>query len=281
MEQKIMTPKRYAIDISNLLNAVYKTDEERFPIDIKNIALEYSKAKFPDEPLIDIIGCDFDNLEGMLTHSDGWHIIYNSSRSPGRINFTIAHEFGHYLLHRQILQNGIECDEKALRTWGTEASIYESEANTFASYVLMPLDDFRQQLRHKHVTLELLQTLANRYNTSLTATILKYIEQTPDRAVLIYSIDGFIDWARSSDSALRTKKYFAARRSNTAPIEVPDSSFAATNTTNLEGRYVNNGSWFPNVGYTEMNLNVKDKNLTLLILDRYDNKGTENLFARL
>ena len=281
MEQKIMTPKRYAIDISNLLNAVYKPDEERFPIDIKNIALEYSKAKFPDEPLIDIIGCDFDNLEGMLTHSNGWHIIYNSSRSPGRINFTIAHEFGHYLLHRQILQNGIECDEKALRTWGTEASIYESEANTFASYVLMPLDDFRQQLRHKHVTLELLQTLANRYNTSLTATILKYIEQTPDRAVLIYSIDGFIDWARSSQKALQTKKYFKAKQNNIIPIEIPPISLAATNTTDLQGVYVKQGPWFQNVGYTEMNLNIQDKNLTLLILDEFDTKETENNFIKL
>lgn len=82
-------------------------------------------------------------------------------------------------------------------------------------------------------------------------------------------------------AVIKTEKDLADRRSNTDPIEVPDSSFAATNTTNLEGRYVNNGSWFPNVGYTEMNLNVKDKNFTLLILDRYDNKGTENLFARL
>ena len=276
-----MTPKKYAIDISNLLNAVYKTNEERFPIDIKSIALEYSKAKFPDEPLIDIIGCDFDNLEGMLTNVNGWHIIYNSSNTPGHINFTIAHEFGHYLLHRHILKDGIKCDESALRTWGSEANNYESEANTFASYLLMPLDDFRKQIKNQCITLDLFQRLSSRYNSSLTATILKYIEQTPERVVFIYSIDGFIDWARSSDSALRTKKYFAARRSNTDPIEVPDSSFAATNTTNLEGRYVNNGSWFPNVGYTEMNLNVKDKNLTLLILDRYDNKGTENLFARL
>ncbi len=276
-----MTPKKYAIDISNLLNAVYKTNEERFPIDIKSIALEYSKAKFPDEPLIDIIGCDFDNLEGMLTNTNGWHIIYNSSNTPGRINFTIAHEFGHYLLHRHILKDGIKCDENALRTWGSEANNYENEANTFASYLLMPLDDFRKQIKNQRITLDLFQRLSSRYNSSLTATILKYIEQTPERVVFIYSIDGFIDWARSSDSALRTKKYFAARRANTDPIEVPDSSFAATNTTNLEGIYVNNGSWFPNVGYTEMNLNVKDKNLTLLILDRYDNKGTENLFARL
>lgn len=276
-----MTPQKYAIDISNLLNAVYKTSEERFPIDIKSIALEYSKIKFPDEPLVDIIDGDFDNLEGMLTNVNGWHIIYNSSNTTGRINFTIAHEFGHYLLHRHTLKNGIKCDETALRTWGSEANNYESEANIFASYLLMPLDDFRKQIKGKPITLELFQQLSLRYNTSLTATILKYIEQTPERVVFIYSIDGFIDWARSSDSALKTKKYFAARRSNAEPIEVPDSSFAATNTTNLEGRYVNNGPWFPDVGYTEMNLNVKDKNFTLLILDRYDNKRTEKLFIRL
>lgn len=31
----------------------------------------------------------------------GWGIIYNSAiSSPGRIYFTLGHEFGHYLLHR-------------------------------------------------------------------------------------------------------------------------------------------------------------------------------------
>ena len=197
-----MTPKKYAIDISNLLNAVYGTSEERFPIDIKSVAIEYSKAKFPDEPLIDIIGDDFDNLEGMLTNVNGWRIVYNSSNSPGRINFTIAHEFGHYLLHRHALKNGIRCDEDALRTWGSTANKYESEANSFASYLLMPLDDFRKQIKGKPITLELFQLLSSRYATSLTATILKYIEQTPERVIFIYSIDGFIDWARSSDKAL-------------------------------------------------------------------------------
>lgn len=276
-----MTPKKYAIDISNLLNAVYGTSEERFPIDIKSVAIEYSKAKFPDEPLIDIIGDDFDNLEGMLTNVNGWRIVYNSSNSPGRINFTIAHEFGHYLLHRHALKNGIRCDEDALRTWGSTTNKYESEANSFASYLLMPLDDFRKQIKGKPITLELFQLLSSRYATSLTATILKYIEQTPERVIFIYSIDGFIDWARSSDNALRTKKYFAARHPGAKPLEVPVTSFAATNTTDLNGRYVNPGSWFPNVGYIEMNLNVNDKNFTLLILDDYDNKEIDTLFTRL
>jgi Zn-dependent peptidase ImmA (M78 family) len=278
-----MTPQKYAIEITKILNELYKSSpDERFPIDVAQVAIDYSRKKFPNDPIVSITGQKFENFEGMLKNINGWNIIYNTAMNKGRVNFTIAHEFGHYLLHRDALNNGIECDEKALRSWGSDANNRENEANIFASYLLMPFDDFRKQIAKQVVTLDLLQKLSCRYNTSITATILKYISQTSDRVVLVLSIDGFIDWSRSSDQALRTNRYFSARNPKSKPIEIPDTSLASTNTTNLSGIYRKSGDWFENVGYTEMNFNIKDRNLTLLILDDDDHpEGYDDRFIRI
>jgi hypothetical protein len=45
---------------------------------------------------------------------------------------------------------------------------------------------------------ELFSHCAERYGVSLTAAILKWLEFTPESALLVCSRDGFIDWAVSS-----------------------------------------------------------------------------------
>ena len=71
------------------------------------------------------------------------HIItINSSLSKHRQNFTIAHELGHIALHSSIVENlfSIE-DRESDKNTIISKSIYgrmEYQANTFASYLLMP-----------------------------------------------------------------------------------------------------------------------------------------------
>src|SRR6266571_3775794 len=48
----------------------------------------------------------------------GWGIFYNSAiSSEGRINFTLGHEFGHYLIHRLAYPDGIRCGEQDVVRW--------------------------------------------------------------------------------------------------------------------------------------------------------------------
>lgn len=63
-----------------------------------------------------------------------------------RKRFTMAHECGHFLLHRELIGNGIN-DNKAYRTKdvGTYHNTlilpeHETEANKFAASVLMPME---------------------------------------------------------------------------------------------------------------------------------------------
>lgn len=65
-----------------------------------------------------------------------------------RYRFVLAHEYGHYILHRDILDNKIavlyENDEtlKSLCVSNKELKVLERQANRFASYLLMPKYEF-------------------------------------------------------------------------------------------------------------------------------------------
>ena len=154
-----------------------------------------------------------------------WGIIYNSSiTSKGRINFTLGHELGHYLLHRHLAPEGFRCSSRDMLDWKSEHDQIEAQANTFASFLLMPLDDFREQIRSQAITMALMRHLADRYEVSITAAILKWLGITDKRAMIVVSKDGFIDWAWGSKRLFKSGIYYRARQ-ETVPL--PELSLAA------------------------------------------------------
>jgi len=224
-----LSPKRWANDLTTLLNAVYQ--EDRFPVKVKQFALDYSRQRFPKDPVTDILGDSLPGFEGALFPAaegkKGWGIIYNSAiSSPGRVNFTLAHEFGHYLLHRLKYPEGITCGEQEMAAWDSEYRQIESQANDFAATLLMPLDDFRRQIgASTKPDIDALSGCADRYDVSLVASILRWLQYTERRSILVVSRDGFILWARSSAAALRTGAYF--KTVNVPPVPIPVQSLAA------------------------------------------------------
>lgn len=223
------SPYRWANDISHILKTVLGAD--RFPVDVKEVAREFSKHKFPDDPITLIRGEPLNNFEGALVPAPpgkkGWGIFYNSDvRSPGRMNFTLGHEFGHYLLHRIAHPKGFQCSNEDMASWDSAYGQLEHQANTFAATLLMPLDDFRAQIDDRaRPGLEVLGECAARYEVSLIASILRWLQFTQRRSMLVVSRDGFILWARSSKPAFESGLYYRTR--NTPPIEIPSFSLAA------------------------------------------------------
>jgi hypothetical protein len=198
----------------------------RFPIDVSTIALDYSR-RFPD-PVTKIAKAGVETFEGALLplrKTGGWAILYNPSIPVlGRINFTVAHEWGHYLNHRdRVRQSGFECNQQRVLGYDGDAEVrrLEIEADQFASYLLMPIDDFRRQVIGQPMTLDLLNHCADRYAVSRTAAARKWIEFTEERAVLVVGRDGFVLWSRSSDSAYKSGVYYKSG----APL--PEGSVAA------------------------------------------------------
>lgn len=221
-------PEREANNITKVLRA---TGVVGLPVDVMTVASEISKAKYPDEPITVIKGIQLSGFEGALSRAPsgkiGWGIFYNSAvNSRGRINFTLAHEFGHYILHRKAYPTGFECNTEDMAKWDSEYSQRENEANVFAATLLMPLDDFRDQIDPSvRVTFDDLKHCVERYDVSLIASTLRWLQYTTRLSVLIVSRDGFILWARSSKKALRSGLYFKTR--NQAAIAVPVESLAA------------------------------------------------------
>ena len=226
---KNLSPERWAIDITVILNTVL--GNSRFPIDVKMVAREFSSQKFPDDPITMIRGADLPGFEGAMMPAPagkkGWGILYNNAiASAGRINFTLGHEFGHYLLHRHTHTHGIQCSSEDMARWDSEYGQIEHQANVFAANLLMPLDDFRRQISaSRQPVLDELGDSASRYGVSLIAATLRWLSFTTRRSMLVISRDGFILWARSSEAALRTGLYY--RTSGQPPISLPTASLAA------------------------------------------------------
>lgn len=87
-----------------------------------------------------------ENISGMLEKlpSGRFKITVNANHPRTRRRFTLAHELGHYMLHRHLVGSGID-DNKAYRS--TNEGKYhntdigpkqETEANKFAANILMP-----------------------------------------------------------------------------------------------------------------------------------------------
>jgi hypothetical protein len=225
---KARTPVRWAIDISVVLNTVYGPDH--FPISVPNAARDLSRHWFPNDPITLITGDRLPGFDGALVRAPagetGWGIFYNNAiTSKGRINFTLAHEFGHYLAHRLAHPDGIYCGQQDVVRWDSDYGKLEHEANEFASHLLMPLDDYRRQIDARDaVTFDMLAHCAERYEVSLIAATLRWLQYTEKRAVLVVSRDGFILWARSSPRALKTGAFF---RTSNRVVPVPGASLAA------------------------------------------------------
>jgi hypothetical protein len=215
-----LSPKREAIKMAQLWRAVHGLT---FPINAGALAQEWSRNVVPEAPIGELHAKDLKGFEGGLFWLKGrkvWALLYHPHPDlPGRSNFTVAHEFGHYVLHRK-LQEAFQCSQNA--TLGITGARIEREADQFASYLLMPIDDYTQQVRGRRITLDLLGECADRYGVSLTAAILKWLEFTDQAAVAVMGREGMLHWWNASSSA---KKYtFSVLHEG---MELPSGSLAA------------------------------------------------------
>lgn len=265
--------------ITMMLDKVLGDDRfDRAPVDVTNLALQYSAQTSPDSPIRDVTKRDIPGCMGALVYGESqprqWAILYHHDQSPGRTAYTIGHEFGHYILHRKLIDEdsrydgGIYCDENSvLRREGADI---EHEADEFAANLLMPFHDFRRQIPAKSVPNFVdLGKIADRYGVSLTAATLRWLEYTETRALLIVSNEGFAHWVKTSKPALKTGYYIKTR--NTM-YELPVKAVAATKDyrqETVDGINQPADVWF-DVPVVEMCIRSEryDQEMTLLHLPR-------------
>lgn len=264
-------PLKAANDLIVLLDTVLGQD--RYPLNIRELCLEISRTKYPDHMIKDVKGDDLPGFEGALYgQSRGdksrWLILYNDQiPQQSRINFTLAHEFGHYLLHRDEMEK-FECSQADLADFRDDAR-RETEANQFASQLLMPPNDFREQVQEYELGFDLIEHCTDRYSVSLTAMLIKYIELTDKRCLLVVSRDGFILWSKPSDKAFRSGKYI--KTAGRPPVAVPARSAAANNFSSHRVDIQHDvGVWWPDEPAREITVFSQNYDLVITLLELPD-----------
>ncbi len=164
---------------------------------------------------------------GLIRVSDKLHF-------SGQRRFAIAHEIGHFQLHKKVSQL-LACTDADMRA-SYRASPYEIEASIFAGALLMPIEVFRERVDRRPPRTDVVKGLAQQFDTSLTATALRFVETSKDYCVFVVSENNKIRWWRASESFddrslwLENKTtlprysaaaaYFADGKSPVEPIEV-------------------------------------------------------------
>lgn len=105
----------------------------------------------------------------------GNHAIATINPSPyrGRERFSVAHEVGHWKLHRG---RSFRCRMDQVEENFSSTSSLEKEADTFASHLLMPAGMFNDAIKpYGRPNFKQLGDVAAEFDTSLTATALRLV----------------------------------------------------------------------------------------------------------
>lgn len=144
-------------------------------LDVKQIVEEARKKGLIDGYMVDIVSIvkntpdivlEMDNnmessLSGILAkdkEKEIWRIKINAKHHIKRQRFTLAHEYAHYMLHRD--SKGTFVDEVIYFRKASDSAI-EYNADKFAAELLMPEDDFRRAVDSGHKSVQELSDLFN------------------------------------------------------------------------------------------------------------------------
>lgn len=246
------------------------------------VDLEVVRQMLPDTPYgqgVKVIkppqALDIASCEGSLVRNPDdtteWGIFYNPKAPLARQRFTVAHELGHFVLHRSQKPN-FNCDKESMYSGADTVKGIEREADDFASNLLMPGDLLRAWLSQQSVDLHLLSTIAQRFQVSFEALCIRFIKFTELRAILVYWDNGFLKYEWRSSSAIRTR---ARIRRNGDPVEPPSGTLAADADIAQErdGLDLSAAIWCPEetshmrVREFKHSYTARDRVLTLLILE--------------
>lgn len=119
--------------------------------------------------------------------------VSNAEKYEPRVRFSIAHELGHFFLHKH--QKALfSCSSDDMYKWVVPG--IEVEANTFAANMLMPESIFRKHVSGKEPSVDLVLKTSNDFCTSLTSTLIRYVECSFEPLALVHVRNGIIAWSK-------------------------------------------------------------------------------------
>ena len=146
---------------------------------------------------------DSEGFEGSLVRAlegpKGIIAVKGSIREATRKRFTIAHEIGHYVIpsHRT-LEN--VCTTDMVESWRQGNLVPELEANEFAVELLLPSKFVGRSLELASPSLRAITHVANEFETSLTATTLRFVGLTGLPCVVVWSEGKRARWYKGNSA---------------------------------------------------------------------------------
>lgn len=115
-----------------------------------------------------------------------------------RKRFSIAHELGHMELHRDEIKVNL-CTRDDISDRGRVAKYdLEQEANQFASFFLMPERFVKEHYQDVENSMDAIQKVAGKFDVSLSAAALRFIDFVSDPVAVVFSRNGRIAWFKST-----------------------------------------------------------------------------------
>jgi len=121
--------------------------------------------------------------------------VSNRIAEMGRRRFATGHELGHWELHLDLSQAWLCTSDDIHAYRGGKAEI---EANAFSAALLMPQEMFRPRVTGRDLGFDLVRILATEFQTTLTATAIRVVEETDQDCYVVLSRGGRINWWKRS-----------------------------------------------------------------------------------
>jgi Zn-dependent peptidase ImmA (M78 family) len=158
---------------------------------------------------------------------------------PAKRNFILAHEIGHFILHKK-LHPLFSDNHKTLSDWYKNGP-HEVEANKFAAELLMPSVLFKKKISGKKLTIGLVKEISSYFHTSLTAAFLRFVTHGHYPLMLLFFEKGKAKWRHcTTDFACPYFEYGTSIPANTVAGDL-----FYNNVTESEPVKVKAIEWFP------------------------------------
>ena len=178
------------------------TDEGRLAIALRDalqLPPQVDLEALAHELQLSILEVDCDSFDGALLRGNnqpsGRILVKSAIREAGRKRFTIAHELGHFVLHRE---QRISCSSDDIERWESDRADPERQADNFASELLLPSTEVLKQIGNRWPSFQLVNSIAEVFATSLTATARRYCDVASQACALVWSVGGKIRWMHPS-----------------------------------------------------------------------------------
>lgn len=242
------------------------------PIDPRKIAIAAKIELMPWKP--EKLG-----ISGFLMRAgDDFGIGYSTAiQNQGFINFTIAHELGHYFLSGHVEAvigngSGIHYSESGF----VSNDLHEREADAFAAELLMPQPFFKSSLQQAGAGFNAIQTLAATARTSIVATAIRFAKLADDPVAVILTAGPGIEWCFLSTQLRECRGIYPLGKRSVLPARSTTAKFNS-DASRVERGEKAEGScslndWFENAPDVEIKEDVVGlghygKTLTVLFTD--------------